>query len=49
MISLLTGAAVAVALGVIGRLHEPSGSLGLTYGFPSVIDMKVWFASLAMI
>lgn len=40
---------MAVTLGVAGRVHEPSGWAGLTFGFPSVIDMKVWFASVAMI
>lgn len=48
-LSLVAGAVVAVALGVVGRIHGPSGWSGLTFGLPSVIDMKVWFASGAMI
>ena len=41
------GALVAVALGVYGRLHDPSGELVFTLFFSSTISMKVWLGSAA--
>ena len=41
------GAAVAVALGVYGRVHDPSQQLVFTLFFSSTIAMKVWLASVA--
>jgi hypothetical protein len=43
LIALLCGAAVAVLLGVNDRRHPPGAHL-VTFGFPSVIEMKTWFA-----
>ncbi|MEM8904877.1 MAG: DUF6529 family protein [Actinomycetota bacterium] len=39
------GAAVAVSLGVYGRIHEPTGDSISTFGFPAVLPMKAWFAT----
>ena len=36
------GAAVAIALGVYGRVHDPSQQLVFTLFFSSTISMKVW-------
>ncbi|MFY9913967.1 MAG: DUF6529 family protein [Nocardioidaceae bacterium] len=41
---VLAGAAVAVALGVYGREHTPTGQEILTFGFGSLIAMKVWLS-----
>jgi hypothetical protein len=42
------GAAVAVALGVYGRVHDPSQELVFTLFFSSTIAMKVWLGSVAV-
>jgi Family of unknown function (DUF6529) len=42
------GAAVAVALGVYGRVHDPSQELVFTLFFSSTISMKVWLGSVAL-
>jgi hypothetical protein len=42
------GAAVAVALGVYGRVHDPSQQLVFTLFFSSTIAMKVWLASVTL-
>src|SRR5215213_2044997 len=42
------GAAVAVALGVYGHVHDPSQKLVFTLFFSSTIAMKVWLASVAL-
>jgi hypothetical protein len=49
IIFILVGAAVAVALGVYGRVHEPSSGALFTLGFPSLIWMKVTLATAAMV
>ncbi|HEY3406801.1 MAG TPA: DUF6529 family protein [Propionicimonas sp.] len=49
LIFILIGAAIAVALGVYGRVHEPSGNALFTLGFPSLIWMKVTLATAAMV
>jgi Family of unknown function (DUF6529) len=42
------GAGVAVALGVYGRVHDPSQELVFTLFFSSTISMKVWLGSAAV-
>src|SRR3954452_25308880 len=42
------GAAVAIALGVYGNVHDPSQKLVFTLFFSSTISMKVWFGSVAI-
>src|SRR5436309_15520327 len=46
--ALLLGAAVALALGVYGNVHDPSQKLVFTLFFSSTIAMKVWFATVAL-
>ena len=41
------GGAVALALGIYGNVHDPSGELVFTLFFESTISMKVWLASAA--
>ena len=42
------GAGVAVALGVYGRVHDPSQELVFTLVFSSTISMKVWLGTAAV-
>jgi hypothetical protein len=42
------GAAVALALGVYGHVHDPSQKLVFTLFFSSTIAMKVWFGTVAV-
>jgi hypothetical protein len=44
-VPLLIGAAVSVALGVYGNLHEPTGIAVNISGFSSQQTVKVWLAS----
>src|SRR5829696_2680900 len=41
------GGAVAVALGVYGRVHQPTGGTILHLGYPSMRAMKASLASIA--
>ena len=43
------GAAVAVALGVYGREHEPTGEAVSTLGFSATINMKAWLTTAALV
>ena len=43
------GAAVALALGLYGRVHDPQTDLAITLGFADTITMKVWLSSVAML
>ena len=45
----LAGAAVAVALGVYGREHDPAGQALFTLGFSGTINMKAWLATLVLL
>ena len=46
-IGLLAGAAVAVFLGVYGRVHDPTGDTAVVLFFQDQITMKAWFATAA--
>lgn len=46
-VAAAAGGAVALTLGVYGRLHTPTGQAIWDFGFPSVLVMKVWFATVA--
>ena len=46
-VALLLGAAVAVGLGVYGRLHSPTGIAVNVAGFSSPLTVKVWLATAA--
>jgi hypothetical protein len=41
----VAGGAVALALGTYGRVHEPTGGTITTFGFPTLIAMKVWLTT----
>ena len=45
--ALLAGALVAVVLGVYGAQHTPTGEAISTFGFDSLIAMKVWLGFVA--
>lgn len=45
VVPLLVGGAVAVALGVYGRLHEPTGWAVRVPGFSSALTFKTWLAT----
>lgn len=47
LIPLAAGAAVAVTLGVYGRVHNPTGIAVSVAGFSSPQTVKVWLASAA--
>lgn len=47
VLALVAGAAVSVALGAYGSVHQPSGRSITTFGFGNLIAMKVWLASAA--
>jgi hypothetical protein len=47
VVILLVGAAVAVVLGVYGRVHEPAGHPLFTLGFSGMLQMKAWLATAA--
>jgi len=44
----LAGAAVAVALGVYGKVHDPTREQPYTLFFSNTINLKVWFATIAL-
>lgn len=46
---LLLGAGVAVALGVYGNVHDPTGRSLVTLFFSATINLKVWFATGALV
>jgi len=46
---LAVGAAAAVALGVYGRVHEPTGVAINIAGFSSFQSVKAWLATLALL
>ena len=47
LVPLAIGGAVALSLGVYGRLHTPTGSAINVAGFSSGVAAKVWLASVA--
>lgn len=47
LVPLAIGAAVALTLGVYGRVHEPTGIAVSVAGFSSPQTVKVWLASAA--
>ena len=47
--ALLVGAAVAVALGVYGRVHDPKPHPLFNAGFSSYVQFKVWFTTGAAV
>lgn len=49
VVPALVGSAVAITLGVYGRVHEPSGIAVNVAGFSSPQTVKVWLATLAVV
>jgi hypothetical protein len=49
LVPLLAGLAVAVVLGVYGRLHEPTGVAISVAGFSGPGYVKAWLATLAVV
>jgi hypothetical protein len=45
----IAGGAVALALGVYGREHEATGEKITDLGFPTLLAMKSWLTTLAMV
>jgi hypothetical protein len=45
----LIGAAVAVALGVYGSVHDPTGEALFTLFFSATLNMKAWLASVVLL
>lgn len=45
IVPALVGGALAVALGVYGKVHDPTLESITTFGFPAVLPMKAWFAT----
>jgi hypothetical protein len=48
LVAVAAGAAVALALGVYGNVHDPSQQLVFTLFFSSTISMKVWLGTFAV-
>jgi hypothetical protein len=48
LVPLAVGAAVAVALGVYGKVHTPTGHALFHEPFPSMFSMKVWLTVAAL-
>jgi hypothetical protein len=48
LLTAALGAAVALTLGIYGRVHDPSQELVFTLFFSSTIAMKVWLATVAL-
>ena len=46
---LLTGAGVAVAVGVYARVHSPAARPLFLLGFTGMLQLKSWFASAALV
>ncbi len=45
---VLAGAAVSIALGVYGKVHDPTQEQPYTLFFSKTINLKVWFATVAV-
>ena len=46
---VVVGAAVAVVLGVYGKVHDPALQPLSTFGFSGMLQMKTWLATLALL
>jgi hypothetical protein len=45
----LIGGAVSVALGVYGRMHDPTFETIIDFGFSGTLPMKAWFTTFAAV
>ena len=48
VVALLVGGAVSVALGVYGRVHDPTAHALFTLFFTATINLKVWLATVVV-
>jgi hypothetical protein len=48
-VAVIVGAAIAVAMGVYARVHEPAGRPLFTLGFSGMLQMKTWLATAALL
>jgi hypothetical protein len=49
LVPLVGGAAVSIALGVYGRVHDPTGHALFTLFFTRTLNLKAWFATVAVV
>ena len=49
LIALVVGGAVSLALGVYSNVHDPTGEQPYTLFFTGTIQLKVWFATAAVV
>lgn len=49
LVAAAIGGAVAITLGVYGRTHTPSGEQIFDFGFHSLLAMKSWFTTAAVV
>ena len=45
----LLGAALAIALGVYGRVHDPTGESTIDLFFSATLNLKAWFTTAAVV
>lgn len=48
VLAAAVGAALALGLGVYGRVHTPTGETIWAFGFPTLLAMKSWFTTIAV-
>jgi len=48
-VALIVGSAVAIALGVYGRVHDPTQHALFTLFFTNTIHMKAWLATVVVV
>jgi hypothetical protein len=48
-LALVAGAAVALALGVYAKVHQPAGRPLFLVGFSGMLQLKAWLASAALL
>jgi hypothetical protein len=48
-ITVAVGAAISIALGTYGRVHDPTGHALFTLFFSKTINMKAWLATVAVL
>ncbi len=49
LVAVTAGAALAIGLGVYGRVHTPTGEAIWSFGFPTLLAMKSWFTTIAVV
>lgn len=49
LLPLVGGAAVSIALGIYGRVHDPTGHALFTLFFTRTLNLKAWFATVAVL